>query len=305
MQIACPNCNSRYRVPDESIGPGGRRVKCVKCDNIWLAEPEASSEETLPEEQIVSGESAVESEEAGPDTDENVSGDSSEVPRTDPEDGKELQESAGSEEKITQQSKAEADHAKASDHQQEEAAARRRKMREERKRDQSDEQLKSKSGSSFGWVALILFIVGLSGSAYFWKQEISQTWPPATILYDLIGMDVETEGDDRSSEQKPAIDYASITKVTQTAETTSEADGTRNLIVRGDIENISEQTIPAPDLIGILRDSENREIFRWSFGLQIESIPASSSVSFETITENISQNTVTVEVVLEWQTTQQ
>ena len=305
MQIACPNCSSRYRVPDESIGPGGRRVKCVKCDNIWLVEPETSSEETLPEEQIESGESAVESEDAGSATDETASEDSSEDPGTDPEDGKEPKESAGSEEEITQQSKAQADHTKASDHQQEEAAARRRKMREERKRDRSDEPLKSKSGSSIGWVALIVFIVGLNGSAYFWKQEISQIWPPATILYDLIGMDVELEGDGSSSEQKSAIDYASTTKITQTAETTSEADGTRNLIVRGDIENTSEQTIPAPSLIGILRDSENREIFRWSFGLQIESIPASSSVSFETITEDISQNTVTVEVILEWQSTQQ
>jgi len=38
MQIACPNCNARYLVPDSKIGQDGRRVRCARCETIWKTE---------------------------------------------------------------------------------------------------------------------------------------------------------------------------------------------------------------------------------------------------------------------------
>lgn len=47
MQVACPKCNARYLVPDDKIGPNGRRVRCVRCDEVWRTEaapaPEAEA----------------------------------------------------------------------------------------------------------------------------------------------------------------------------------------------------------------------------------------------------------------------
>ena len=42
MIIACPECDTRYAVPDEAIGLEGRTVRCAKCKHNWFQDgPEA------------------------------------------------------------------------------------------------------------------------------------------------------------------------------------------------------------------------------------------------------------------------
>jgi predicted Zn finger-like uncharacterized protein len=38
--IECPQCGTRYQLPEEAFGTKGRRVSCAHCGETWLARPE-------------------------------------------------------------------------------------------------------------------------------------------------------------------------------------------------------------------------------------------------------------------------
>lgn len=36
MQLSCPNCGATYEIPDNAIGPEGRKIRCRACDTSWF-----------------------------------------------------------------------------------------------------------------------------------------------------------------------------------------------------------------------------------------------------------------------------
>lgn len=36
MQLTCPNCAAAYEVPENAIGPNGRKVRCRACQTSWF-----------------------------------------------------------------------------------------------------------------------------------------------------------------------------------------------------------------------------------------------------------------------------
>lgn len=53
MLVTCPNCSTRYNVPDMTMGAKGRTVRCAKCQHQWkqpfvAAQPEARAKKPEP-----------------------------------------------------------------------------------------------------------------------------------------------------------------------------------------------------------------------------------------------------------------
>ncbi len=56
MILTCPSCQSRFRVPDGSLGTEGRRVRCGDCRHVWHAMPEPADS---PSPEAAPGEEAM------------------------------------------------------------------------------------------------------------------------------------------------------------------------------------------------------------------------------------------------------
>lgn len=48
MILTCPSCDAQYILPDDAIGPKGRRVKCTSCAYTWLQRPEEPDHQDDP-----------------------------------------------------------------------------------------------------------------------------------------------------------------------------------------------------------------------------------------------------------------
>lgn len=74
MELICPSCEARYRVPDGTIGERGRRVSCTNCGHRWHAYPPAAGAPAA---------GGLPGEEAGPRADATAGSRSDAVPDAD------------------------------------------------------------------------------------------------------------------------------------------------------------------------------------------------------------------------------
>ena len=44
MELSCPQCDTRFTIADEALGPAGRKVRCSVCSHVWHAMPAADDD---------------------------------------------------------------------------------------------------------------------------------------------------------------------------------------------------------------------------------------------------------------------
>ena len=119
-----------------------------------------------------------------------------------------------------------------------------------------------------GWLALVLIVAAVIGGGLLAREAVVETWPPAAKLYDLVGLTVEV-----------AVFGLEPRNIVSMQET--EADGTV-LVVKGEVANTSDQTLPVPTLRGALLDVREREIFHWIFNANDETLEPGQVTPFST-----------------------
>ena len=120
---------------------------------------------------------------------------------------------------------------------------------------------------------LAAFVVALASGAYFGRQYVVDTWPPASRLYALLGVPVLPVN-------RLGFELTNLSQVTE-----NEA-GVAVLKISGDIVNITAEARPAPRVRIGIRDQSAKEIHFWTAAPLVAEVAAGGVTSFVARLEN-------------------
>lgn len=249
MILTCPSCEARFNVDPEALLPNGRTVRCGKCGHTWRETPPEDMpkrvEEIEPPAPIVPEPDDIDSHpEYG-----NVGDDA--IRSGDDRTGVPGIEGGANEVRSE-------DDFELSDH----TPRTRSRHRQRRTRG---------LGPMVTWSAIVGIIAIIFGGGFFARDEIIDTWPPATMLYGLVGLAPE-----------PGFGLELSTKAPILAR-----DGDMAvLVIKGEVVNTSSRPRTVPKLQGSLQDADQNEIHRWTFSAVPEELAPGERGTFNTRVPN-------------------
>ncbi|NQW09382.1 MAG: zinc-ribbon domain-containing protein [Alphaproteobacteria bacterium] len=161
MRVTCPNCESKFKVPDKALGATGRKLRCGSCEHQWFQKPRPAkakkpAEETAPDDSEL---------------------DSTEDTATD-----------GSESDDAREGGEPVDHDAGSDDMEpppigDISRFRGFASREEKKR------------PPIALVVLIVMTVAIPSILFAARASLVEAWPASALLYDTLGLHVAVSGE--------------------------------------------------------------------------------------------------------------
>ena len=260
MILNCPNCQVRYLVPDAAIGDEGREVKCAKCSYEWFEEPPESLKNPDTQDQPITG------DDFPPFDDENNE------PKIDNDADRHIDDDPIPESIKPLHSKNDEDtptprHVP--------ATARDIVTTNQR-------ALQSKLVGYGG--AIVIFVILLLGGVLY-KNTIIETWPPATLIYQLAGMPPTLKGEGL------VIESLNATVMKNEAEEDV-------LVLKGRVINLSNETVNLPQMIAILRSTNGENGESWLIAPPVDQIKPQASFTFASDYTNIPKGVGSVNLQL-------
>lgn len=187
MIVTCPNCASRFVLAAEALAPGGQKVRCTNCEEVWEQEPdedELLENIDLPEEEI---------DQANNETphDDSIDEDDGDIDPDTDLDPEETYDEQGDDDVET-----EGDEAGEDDDIPEAVKPLDERPLTRAQPQEPEEKPKRSLPKPLAEIILVLVIfTALCAPLFVFKSSIMRAWPNAIAFYDLLGMAGEPPGE--------------------------------------------------------------------------------------------------------------
>jgi predicted Zn finger-like uncharacterized protein len=285
MLIVCPSCATSYDIALASLPPGGRRVRCVRCRDVWHAEPSQADKLLAAADAIAP---VREMADAVPSFAANTMSDAADSPAGHHHDGDgssyaapdgsseaplETEQAAGATGESLggvevdappmapvdldegQPAEIEAEPADEAAEDIETYAARRGK--------------RAAKGGPWRWplsrlqsgvLALLIVDAVIIG----WRDEFVRIMPQTASFYSMLGLGVNLRG----------LVFDGVNTATE------QHDGVPVIVVDGTIVNESRKVADVPRLKFAVRNASGQEVYSWTTVSPRTSLPSGESVPF-------------------------
>ena len=222
MILICPNCSARFMIDGHALGPGGRTVRCGACAHSWLQLPESS--DASPHEPSFESQPPAAMAEAPLAPAPSAEDEGAARPETEVEKKRRRwrQRADASEAARAAEPAVPAEAF--------EAPPRRRGL-----------------GRVLVWFLFVFIVAAILLGGYRYRQDIVGLWPPATKLYQVLGISVDP----------PSGYWLRVPQDSIKFRRESEG-GIPILVVSGEILNQSDKPQRVAPMRILLLDKENR-----------------------------------------------
>jgi|SRR5579863_4942696 len=259
MQIICPHCSTSYGINPASLGEAGRKLRCARCKEVWLARPEDAVELAHQTAAAQAGQEAAEQDMAAEW--EAAAREEGEAPHI---DSPSIAGSASSDEGEDSMSGGDWSSSSASGWEEEDSAPRGRfawlgglaKRRTSRGAPRRQSLRFTAGCAAMGALALAVVI---------WRAEMVRLMPQTAAFYKLVGLDVNVRG----------LRFKDVKVTTETVE------GTSMLVIEGAITGESNKPVELPRLRFSIRDAQGAEVYAWNTVLEQTVVRPGEKVVFK------------------------
>ncbi|MEM7570275.1 MAG: zinc-ribbon domain-containing protein [Pseudomonadota bacterium] len=300
--LSCENCGSRFLVDPKLLEPRGRRVRCARCKHVWFQAP--------AEADTLSGDANMQAAGEGEDrrqifrrAPQEAAQDS--APFSDPAPTEEPVAAPVDEEGVEDEAAAAASAEDSALYDDDPSGSAGDKGDDESYMPDLPWNSAVRNGKAqvpavykerspllmaAGWIVLAALVLSALGGLVLARETIAAKIPATKPVYAAVGLAIE-----------PKVIVENVGRYlkleTPPPPPADLRDGMIVQEITGTITNIADAPVKIPTLEGILRDRDNKELYRWLFSAEADILYPGQRAAFATEIVDMPEEAVEMELV--------